>query len=166
MARQTSFTVHTPPPAMGEEEIGTQFVPDRFVFLAFLVPWLYFLWHRLWLETLAWFVAMVAIVVAAFLAGIAPPIAFLICLIVNMLIGFEAVTLRRWKLRRSGYHDAGVVVAANREEAERAWFAERQVAGTIAPPPPVAPAGYSPVPAPQGVIGLFPEPDGGPRGFR
>jgi hypothetical protein len=84
-----------------------------------------------------------------------------------LLLGFEAATLRRFTLGRRGYRNIGIVVGDDRELAERRFFDSwiRNPRGE-----PGAPSGASSVPAPNprmgsaasDVLGLFPEPGGGP----
>ena len=45
-------------------------------------------------------------------------------LLVALLIGFEAATLRRWTLARRGWKTLGFVVGEDAEMAERRFFAE------------------------------------------
>jgi hypothetical protein len=40
----------------------------------------------------------------------------------NILIGFEADTLRRWGLERRGWHTVATVTGANAAECERRFF--------------------------------------------
>lgn len=168
MARLTSFTVHVPPPKAGrDEDVATEFVADAFSWVAFIVPWLWFFWHRMWLATAAYLVLLVALMSAAALAGLPSNAGLVIGAVFNLLVGLEATNLRRRKLRWLGYQEAGVVVARNREEAERRWFAQRASEAAHAPrapgPAAVAPATATPAP---GIIGLFPDADPSARGGR
>jgi hypothetical protein len=162
MARQTSFTVHLAPAKPGRNaEEAVQFVPDSFSLVAFLVPWAWFLWNRMWLTFFVYLVVMAGVFVALTYSGFPPSIRMAISFAISLLIGLEATNLKRRSLRRRGFHEAGVVVAANREEAERRWFAEQGAAPrpAYAPVPAFAPASAHP-------IGLFPEADPGARGAR
>ncbi|WP_439572914.1 DUF2628 domain-containing protein [Phreatobacter sp.] len=177
MARLTSYTVHVPPPKAGrDEDVATQFVADAFSWVAFLMPWLWFLWHRMWLATLGYLVLMAAIMAAAITLGVTPNAGVAVAAAFNLLVGLEATNIRRRKLRWLGYEEAGVVVARNREEAERRWFTE-QAAGRAPASPPDRPAAFTPA-APMasasapasasgsGIIGLFPDADPAARGGR
>jgi hypothetical protein len=74
------------------------------------------------------------------------------------LIAFEATALRRRKLLRKGLRDAGVVIAEDREIAERRFFAE-----WLKPAEPSRRASATPIAPlpPSPVLGLFPEPGAG-----
>lgn len=152
----------------GETEMGraerVAFVRERPFVLAFLSPFLALLRFRLWLALVAY------LVVSAVIAGLGEWLKVLIVaqmalhLGVNLLVALELSALRVWKLRRSGYLEAGVVAAPTREEAERRFFAHydpapRHDLPSARPPvdrPPFArPAGAVPA---MGVIGSFPEP--------
>ncbi len=164
MARQTSYTVHLPP--TGSDE-AAQFVPDSFAPIAFVAPWAWFPFHRMWLVTIAYLVALVVVAVALSFSGLLSLMQTLITSALSLLIGLEATNLKRWTLRRRGWREVAVVVAANREEAERRYFAERDTLPAAAP---VAFAATRPVTgapaAPGPIIGLFPDADPSARGAR
>lgn len=164
MARQKSFTVHLPPQRIGRDpDDGIEFVPDTFQILAFVVPWFYFLKNRMWVET-AGYVALSGLLFAAFWALDIPDVFRTpMALVINALFGLEAVTLQRMALARRGYTEAAVIVALSREEAERRWFTERNLAAQPRPSTPLATMPPMPTPA-TGVIGLFPEAQVRPRG--
>lgn len=180
MARQTSYTVHMPPTGGGDERI--EFVPDAFSGLAFVAPWAWFLWHRMWLATLAYLVLISLVTLALAFSGIAPMLRLAITAAISLLIGLEATNLRRWTLGRRGYREAAVVVAGSRDEAERRYFTERhgETAARAATAP--RPAGMNgpamggqatggpdmsrPDAARQPVLGLFPEAEPGRGSLR
>ena len=58
------------------------------------------------------------------LIGASSTVQFLAGLLVALLIGFEAATIRRWKLTRRGWKMLGFVVGEDAEMAERRFFAE------------------------------------------
>lgn len=96
---------------------------DGFAFLAFLAPFLWFLWHRMWLEALA--VLALGLALAALSAQPAySGLGLVLSLLLSALIGLEAQALRAAALRRRGFHDWGVVEGANRAEAEMRYLAE------------------------------------------
>jgi hypothetical protein len=80
-------------------------------------------------------------------------------LLIALLVGFEAGTLRRWSLRR--WTNRGIVVAANREAAEHRffdrWSGNMPADAAPAEPPASRPPGHMPT-SDQDIIGLFPEP--------
>jgi hypothetical protein len=90
-------------------------VPDRFSWLAFLLPPIFALAHGLWLDLLAF----VLLVVILGLAGraIGPDAAFWIYVVLALLIGFEASALRGFGLRRRGFVHRADLVASNSDIA-------------------------------------------------
>ncbi len=88
-----SYVVMVPPAGQGSRpEFDAAFVRDGFAFLAFFLPVLWLLWHRLWLEALAALVLTVGIAVAGNLAGFVG--APLLSLLVSIYFGVEAGALR------------------------------------------------------------------------
>jgi hypothetical protein len=79
-------------------------------------------------------------------------------LLISLLVGLEAGTLRRVTLRRRGFKEVGLVSGNDREVAERLFFATWRRDGAARP----AAAGDAGPRAPQTppVVGLFPEPGG------
>jgi hypothetical protein len=158
-----TYTVHAPPAgAKASDPERFRFVRDGFHFWAFLLGPLWLLAHRLWLALVGY------VVVGALLAAgfhlIATPwwVEALGSLLLALLIGLEAGTLRRWTLTRRGWRMLGFVVGDDGEAAERRFFAEW--VKRPAEPPPSAPQGLAaPVrrgpPSGADVIGLFTEPN-------
>jgi len=100
------------------------------------------------------------------LSGAPASVANGIGLLLGLLVGLEAGTLRRFALNRRGWKNLGVVSGDDLEDAERrffdAWLRRTNSSGLHAVPAssPTAPRQRRP----QGpdIIGLFPEP-GAPR---
>jgi uncharacterized integral membrane protein len=155
----TVYTVHEPPP--GERSGKSwperiQFVRDGFYFWAFLLGPLWMVWRGLWLVLLA-YLATNAVVHMALWSVEAPGVVNLIvAIVIALLIGFEAGSMRRWTLRR--WRERGIVVAPNLEMAERrffeTWPASQSSSARTAPLP-----GIRGPTSPVDVIGLFPEPE-------
>ena len=110
------FVVMEPPRATGAGEPAV-YVRDGFHWLAFLVPPVWFLWHRMWIEALITVAAMLAIGAVAQAANLTPAASF-ISLLVSIGIGLEAPTLRLWALRRRGWRQWGVVEASSPADAQ------------------------------------------------
>lgn len=167
MARPRSFTVHLAP-AGGRTGVDerVEFVPDAFAVLAFVAPWLFFLLNRMWLAFALYLAAAAAVTAALVASGLPQPFATGISVGLHILIGLEAWSLKRWTLARRGYEEAAVVVAPNKDEAERRWFGERESANAPGGPagPPSSPPPRS-GPQDAGVLGLFPESLPRGRGF-
>ena len=161
-----TYTVHEPPPRQGETASAPErfrFVRDGFHFWAFVLAPLWLLLHRLWLAFAIYLVANILLGTGLVLIGASSTMQFLAGLLIALLIGFEAGTIRRWKLMRRGWKMLGFVVGEDTEAAERRFYAEWVKRANEAPPPVAPEPRYAtPVrrgpPSPSDVIGLFPEP--------
>jgi hypothetical protein len=166
------YSVHEPPlrgldPLPDAERFV--FVRDGFYFRAFLFTPLWMLWHRMWL-VLAGYVIVSAVLETALVAvGATPADVSIVALLISLLVGLEASTLRRFTLSRRGWLNVGIVSGTSLEDAERryfeAWVQElpsQRAAPTASSPAPPPAAGTAP-PSPRAaqgsdVVGLFPEP--------
>jgi hypothetical protein len=168
MAREKSYTVLVPRALSGAEaEDKTLFLREGFSFFAFLIPFLYALWHRHWLLALVLLLADGLLTAA--LAGLPLHEAAVsgVSFVLHLLFGAEAVNLRRALLTRKRYDERAVVRAGSSEEAELRYFASGD---GIA-----APASASVVlrgeassharASGPGIFGLFPSADTRPRGL-
>jgi len=165
------YTVHQPPlqsGAAGAEAYRFVFVRDGFSWWALLLTPLWMLRHRLWLALAVYLLASAALDAGLRALGGSAFTLVLAGLLISLLAGLEAGTLRRAKLARGRWRNIGVVSGDRLEGAERRFFdswirqslAHRPASpsgapasSSAAPPGPPAPS-----PAPSGVIGLFPEP--------
>jgi hypothetical protein len=161
------YTVHEPLPRKNEASADPErfaFVRDGFYFWAFVLGPVWMLWRRLWLVTVLYFVAMTAMQVGLWVLGASETVGFVMGLLLALLIGFEAGTLRRWTLTRRGWRSLGVVVGDDLETAERrffsAWMPPARPQAPAAPPP-QSPARFT-RPGDNQIVGLFPHP-GAPR---
>jgi hypothetical protein len=161
------YTVHEPPPRDDDDDTAAA---DRFVFVregfsmwAFLFAPVWMIWRRLWLVLLLYVVVMAGLQVGLWALGASGTVKFAVGVLVALLIGFEASSLRRWTFTRRGWISHGVVVADDEESAERrffdAWMARQARPAPPASAPSVNPqAPYRTAADPPDVIGLFPEP--------
>ncbi len=155
-----TYTVHEPTSGTGVTHAHTDrfvFVRDGFSWPAFLFGPFWMLRHRLWLALLGYLV--IAAALGALLRSYgATGTTVLVALLLGMLIGIEASTLRRWGLERRRWTGVGVVVADDLESAERrffdAWIA-RQGGRRIGRSP--ASSALAPGRPEPEVIGLFPD---------
>jgi hypothetical protein len=160
-----TYTVHAPPPKAGQTTSDPQrfaFVRDGFHFWAFLFGPLWLLFRRLWLVLLGYVVINALVGGLLFAAGASGGFKFLGSLLVALLLGFEAATLRRWTLTRRRWQMLGFVIGDDEESAERRFFAEwakRAPSTPVAPEPHYAAPVRRGPPAGSDVIGLFPEPN-------
>jgi hypothetical protein len=145
------------------------FLHEKFSLSAFLFGPLWMISHRLWLELLAYLAGLAIIGPGLLALGVGWPAVIVVLALIQFLLGMEATSLVRSMLTRRGWRDGGVVIADDRDLAERRFFENRfarrakAAAGApIAPvplPPPLPAAAAAP--HRSGVIGLFPEPGGG-----
>lgn len=144
------------PEALDRAEI----VRDGFSWGAFLFTAFWFFWHRLWLAGLAVLIGFLAFGFLLRGLGVPPWAGWLSGLLLSLLTGLEAASLRGWTLSRRGRPAALVVSAQDADEAETKLFtgflaAER---GGIGPQrEPLWTAGQR---RPDPVIGLFPDAEG------
>ena len=99
------------------------FVRDGFAYIAFFVPMLWLLWHRLWIEAALALAATLALTALGNVSGfgMAAP---LLSLLVSIYAGLEGAALRISALRRRGWRELGVVVADSQDDAEMRWLIE------------------------------------------
>jgi hypothetical protein len=158
------YTVYQPPLRGADARHVDRFVfvRDGFFWSAFLLAPLWMLRHRLWLALALYAAVAIAIGAGAQFFRLSAVITAAIAFVLSLLIGFEASTLRRWALARRKWTNVGVVVGDDLELAERrffdAWIQDELPSRSAWPNP--APDLRSP--APNDVIGLFPQPGGRP----
>ena len=167
-----TFTVHEPPPRKGKsaEPERFLFVRDGFYFWGFALAPLWLLFRRLWLVFVLYAILLVAVEGALTFFGVPGTAKIVAGLLIALLVGLEAGTLRRWTLEQRGWKTLGFVVGDDLDDAERRFFAEWAARAPAAnePPPssPSDPQYTMPVrrgaPTGSDVIGLFPEPGGAP----
>ena len=156
-----TYTVHAPPQRKGSAADPQRFtfVRDGFQFWAFLITPVWLLYRRLWLVFVLYVLLMAAMEGAYYLLHLPQGTRISIELLLAILIGFEAGTLRRWTYARRRWKTIGVVSARNLEDAERRFFARWvEEEPLVLPRPVVAPAATARTN--NDVIGLFPEPGG------
>jgi hypothetical protein len=147
------------PPVRDEEHVDYAerfaFVRDGFSWAAFFFGPLWMLRYLLIIELIAWLVLVGALAVLARLVPLPSDTTWLVLVLLAILVGLVAATLRQ-----CGWHEAGIVAADDLEAAERRFF-DGWVVGdgamTALTPARSRLAGTR---APHGsdVIGLFPEP--------
>jgi hypothetical protein len=170
------YTVHAPT-ANGVDSRATDgfiFVRDGFHLWAAIFGVLWLAWHRLWIAMIGWALLMTVIDVAMVQLRLGSTAILVVDLLLALLLGFEASSLRRWTFSRRNWRQLDIVVADDLEAAERRFFerwSTRRGTGNGQPPvdrgapPPVRDsrgqpfANPPPLPA-GGIIGLFPEPGG------
>jgi hypothetical protein len=120
-----TFTVHEPPNPPADRVDRAEslvFIKDGFSWLAALFAPFWLIAHRLWWPLLAFVLASGGIEAVKRLAGMDPRWAGLAMLALNLLVGFEADTLRRWALDRRGWRMLSSVTGRTAAECERRFF--------------------------------------------
>jgi hypothetical protein len=171
------YTVHGPL-ADGTDVRSTT---DRFVFVrdgfsswAFVFGPVWLIYRRLWLALVGYIVLSIAVAVGLSWLHAGFGTRSLVMLLIAILMGLEAASLRRWTLSRGKWRLLDVVVADDEEAAERRffdrWTMKRNVDFDLSavdrgsPPPTRNSQGQpfsQPPPVPRNdIIGLFPQPGG------
>ena len=173
------YTVHAPTAHAADFRATDKFVfvRDGFHFWAMVLGPLWLLSKRLWLALVAWLIVVLGLEVAVASLGGGRPGVAVVGIILAILTGLEASTLRRWTYARRKWRQLDVVVADDEETAERRFFDrwtsadgkrwtgfDSHSVDRGGPPPTRDVPGQrfsEPPPLPQGgIIGLFPEPGG------
>jgi hypothetical protein len=164
------YTVHEPPLRLADDAPDVEryaFVRDGFSFWAFLLVPLWMLRHGMWLVLVIYLLVLAGLETLVKVSGASGFSVGLIGVLISLLVGLEAGTLRRFTLGRKGWRNIGVVSGQDLEDAERRFFegwVQRAAAQPGGPPAavpsaPAAPAAPPPrAPHIPDVIGLFPEP--------
>ena len=166
------YTVYEPPLKVHESAPAPErfvFVRDGFSFWAFLLAPLWMLRHRLWLAFTGYVIVAIGLQVALRLVGASTGVTA-VAVLLSLLVGFEAATLRRFTLSRRGWKNVGIVVGDDLESAERrffdawvhkTWADQSSVDGAPRASSPAMGVAMARRPSSE-VIGLFPQP-GAPR---
>jgi hypothetical protein len=158
-----TYTLHLPPDAQEGDPRAlerAELVKDGFTWGAFVFTFLWFFYHRLWLAGIGVLIVLLAAGILFGVLDLSPFQATLAQILIQILIGLEASSLRRWTLRRRGRPAVDVVTASDRDDAAMKAFGRWLGASSL--PRPAARSGSAPVLAagtygPQPVIGLFPD---------
>jgi len=120
-----TYTVHEPPvPEADRVDRGSEleFVKDGFSWLTAICPPLGFLANGLWLVAIAYLVAAGLLGYVLNALKVDPSLTGLMFLMVNIYLGFEISTLKRWMLEQTGWQTLGVVTGKSIAECERRFF--------------------------------------------
>jgi len=164
------YTVHMPAPTAQQSTPDPDrfvFVRDGFSFWAFVITPVWMLWHRLWLVFAAYVVLVLLLTGGLQLLGASGAVTFTVGVLIALLVGIEAGTLRRLTLARRRFSNVGIVVGEDIETAERRFFdawlhrVPRGSASTPAPVQVTIPPGSAAFSGGgPGIVGLFPQPGG------
>ena len=144
-----SYVVMEQPGRAGVADVA--FVRDGFAWLAFLVPPLWLLWHRFWVE------ALLAFLVLALLSALGeagwPFAGSLLTFAVSLFVGLEGNSMRAGALTRRGWREWGVLEASSLDDAETRYAAETAGEEPAEPEaPPIVPATTPGRPAHPGLV--------------
>jgi hypothetical protein len=103
------------------------FIRDAFAPLAVVLPVVWLLWHRLWIEAGVALVAMLSITAALEWLG-APQLAGFAALVTGLYVALEGSGLRITAARRRGFGEKAVIDAVSQADAEEHHFLTRQSA--------------------------------------
>lgn len=119
-----SFVVLEPPGRLGSDaSADAAFVRDGFRLLGFLVPPVWLLANRLWLEALLVIALGLCLAAGAEASGLGL-VAPVFSLLIGLYVGLEGAGLKIAALRRRGWVESGVVEADNAAEAEIRYYAD------------------------------------------
>src|ERR1700712_5614563 len=168
------YTVHAPVTTHAGARASDRFafVRDGFHIWAALAGVIWLAWHRLWLALIGCIFVILAVNFCLAVLGAGGGTGLLANLMLALLIGFEAASLRRWTLSRRNWRQLDIVVADDEESAERRFFdrwtakqrylSNDQLAVDRGAPPPTRDIPGQPFSRPplsqSEIIGLFPEP--------
>ncbi|MEO5758705.1 MAG: DUF2628 domain-containing protein [Mesorhizobium sp.] len=123
------------PPRLGEKADTTAFIRDGFSWLGFLVPPLWLVWNRLWIEAGLTFVVMGLLSMLGEKLGLGLA-GSLLSLLVSFYVGLEGQGLRIAALRRRGWHEWGTVEAGGLDDADTRYTLDAEALSDDVPPPP------------------------------
>ena len=118
------YTVHEPPNASANRLESAEeliFVKDGFSWLAAVLPAVWLLWRRMWVELVV-FMAVAGVITWAFTQAGAAELGNAILLAIQIVFGFEAGALYSAALERRGWQIVGTVSGRNEEDCERRFL--------------------------------------------
>ena len=98
------------------------FVRDGFHVWAAVFGVLWLAWHRLWLALIGWIVLMTVIDIAFARLGFGGGVVFFVDVLLALLLGFEAASLKRWTLSRRRWRQLDMKQAGF---SQADWLASR-----------------------------------------
>ena len=122
MSRQYTAFVRGSGTLAADDDGGLLLVRDGFSWPAFLlsVPWA--LWHRMWIVAGGLIAAQVVLGLLAGPVGFGGLTQGAVSVGLALAMGFAGADLRGWSLQRRGFRAAQVVIAEDRDMAERRFL--------------------------------------------
>lgn len=145
-----TYTVHEtpdPPADRIDRADALEFVKDGFSWVTALFPPIGFIAERLWLALALYVAVLAALGAAANAMGLPQVWTSLVVTALNVYLGFELSTIKRWMLDQSGWTTLGAVTGRDLEECERRFLENwlpSQPAVATAQTPPALPSGMWP----------------------
>lgn len=99
-----------------------ELVQEGFSFAAFLLHVLWLLYQRLWIPALAYVALLAGLGYAGEQIGISRISMAALQLLLQLMLGYVAYDLQRWRLTRRGYRFTGVVAAESVLNAQRRYY--------------------------------------------
>lgn len=153
----TVLTREVPGDTPAEAAARIELVREKFSWATLVFAPLVLLRFRLWWALAAYVAVALLLGAAVAFAGLAEEVQDIVMAGFHLLLAFELPGLRRRRLERRGYVEAGVVSAEDRESAEHRFFSHWSPPLKAAAIPPIRPAFSGGLPgAAPGVIGAFP----------
>lgn len=129
------YTVHEPPdPPIDRIDRAERlvFIGDRFTSAAVAFGPLWLLANRLWHAFAIYLAALGAVALIVVGAGLNIRWLTLLMGAFNLIVAFEAASLKRWALERKGWHSLGTVSGRTLDECERrfleTWMPDQRMA--------------------------------------
>jgi len=119
----TVYSIFEKPQGKAGRDRAPVAVPERFSWLATLLPPVFALWHGLWLLLVFWIALVMGLAYASRLIG--SEAAVLLYIVVAVFIGIEAPALRRDWLIFRGFVWRGDLIAAAADLAQRDFLSRR-----------------------------------------
>ena len=120
-----TFTVYEPPAAAADRLDRAEslvFVKEGFSWVAAAVAPFWLIANKLWLALLGYAGTVLVLQAGLWAFGLGQrPLGYAIAAL-NLLVGLEADSLKRWTLEHNGWQPAGTVNGRNTEECERRFF--------------------------------------------
>jgi Protein of unknown function (DUF2628) len=136
----STYTVHEPPDVDADRidrGVELEFVKDGFSWLTAICPPLGFLANGVWLMAIAYLAGAALLGYVLNALKVDPGWIGIIFLMINVYLGFEVSTLKRWMLDQKGWDMVGVVNGRSIAECERrffeSWLPEQPVIASDAP---------------------------------
>ena len=143
----TTYTVHEPPDSDSDRidrGVELEFVKDGFSWLTGICPPLGFIANGVWLMAIAYFAGAGLLGYVLEALKVDASWISIIFFMINIYLGFEVSTLKRWMLEQKGWQMLGVVNGKSIADCERrffeSWLPEQPVIASDAPNPPSLPS--------------------------